>query len=115
MCLITAFGISDNFYVDSEGYLFQEFIQGNRAAASSFLLITVILVWALYQRNLIMLAVLPISKVISYLAGQIFIDNTNLNIINKRNEDINQIVERVQSMLTLWHWILEYTGGQLKL
>jgi len=39
-------------------------------------------------------SVTPISQVIFTLVGQIFVDDTNLNIINKGNESVEEIMFR---------------------
>ena len=59
-----------------------------------FLLIAVLLVRVLYRANLIPQSESPISKVIYYLAGQIFVDNLDFNIMNNRDEDEEAIVRR---------------------
>ena len=37
-----------------------------------------------------------ISQMVFKLAGQIFVDDTNLNIVNKGNELVEDILERAQ-------------------
>jgi hypothetical protein len=79
---MTIFGISNYFYMGIEENPFQGLIQGNRATSLGFLIIAIILVRALYQNRLVPATVSPITRMISYLARQIFIDNIDLNIMN---------------------------------
>jgi len=69
-------------------------IQRNGAVSPGFLLIAIILVQSLYSKGLINDSVTLISKMIFQLAGQIFIDDTNLNITNKGNESEREILNR---------------------
>ena len=52
-----------------------------------------------------------ISKIILYLVGQIFVNNSDFNIMNKGEEDVNAIVERSQEVLTNRHVNLQLIGG----
>ena len=52
------------------------------------------LIWSLYSKGLLTEIVTPISQMVFKLAGQIFIDDTNLNIVNKGNESVEEILER---------------------
>ena len=96
MYLLTLFGISSSFYTRSYEQLFQGLIQGNRAVSLRFFLIVVLLIRSLYQADLIKESSSSISKVIYYLIGKIFIDDSDLNIMNDGTEDEVQIVQRAQ-------------------
>ena len=84
--LLTAYGLFSSFYTSTDLNLFQGLIQGNGIASPGFLIITVLLIQSLYNTNLIPPSTSPISKVIYYLAGQIFVDNPNFNIMNAGDE-----------------------------
>ena len=78
----------------SASKLFQELIQENRAASPGFLLIVVMLIRGLYKVDLIPPSTLPISKYIYHLAGQIFVNNLDFNIMNSSKELTNKIITR---------------------
>ena len=86
MYLLTSYGISSSFYTGSAKNPFQGLIQGNSAVSPGFLLITVLLIRSLYQAKIIKESTLSISKIIYQLAGQIFIDDSDFNIMNTGNE-----------------------------
>ena len=99
MYLLTAYRISETFYTGSDSHPFQGLIQGNGAASLGFLLMTVMLIRSLYSANLIPKSTSLISQCMYYLAGQIFIDDSNFNIMNKSREDELTIVKRGQQVL----------------
>ena len=99
MYLITSYGILESFYTGIENKPFQGLIQGNRVVSPGFLLIVVLLIRALYKANLIPPSESMISKAIYYLAGQIFVDNSDFNIMNNGMEDKEAIVRRAQAIL----------------
>jgi len=46
---------------------------------------------------------------------QIFVNDSNFNIMNNGRENKISIIKRVQAMLKEWHSNLQLTGRQLKL
>jgi len=64
------------------------------------MLITIILIQVLHNSNLIPLSITPINKVISHLAGQIFIDNTDLNTRNTGEESKEELVSKALLVLS---------------
>ena len=99
MYLLTAHRLSDTYYI---GYLLQPFqglIQGNCTVSPSFMLIAILLIRSLYYVDLISASSSPISHCIYHLAGQIFIDDSDFNIMNQGREDEQQIVRRAQIIL----------------
>ena len=96
MYLLISYGLSDSFYVRDKNQWFQGLIQGNGAAFPRFLLIAIMLVQSLYLKGLVIEMVTLISQMVFKLAGQIFVDDTNLNIVNKGNELVEDILERAQ-------------------
>ena len=58
------------------------------------------LIRRLYQKNLVPASFSLISRMIYYLAGQIFIDNSDFNIMNNEEEDEYTIIKKAQSVLT---------------
>ena len=61
------------------------------------------LVRSLYSKDLVIEMVTSISQIVFKLVGQIFVNNTDLNIVNKRKESVEEILERAQQMLNLWY------------
>ena len=102
MYLMIAYGISSTYYTGSDHQPFQGLVQGNGAAFPGFLLITILLIRSLYSTNLITHSNAPISKVIYQLAGQIFVDDLDFNVMNTGYEDENEIIQRAQRILTTW-------------
>ena len=100
MCLLTAHGISFTFYTGTYLNPFQGLIQGNGVASPGFLIIVVLLIRSSCNKNLIPPSTSPIFKVIYYLAGQIFINNSDFNIMNTGDEAEAIIVNRAQQVLT---------------
>ena len=96
---MTSYSVSDSFYTRTKERPFQGLIQGNGTILPGFLLIAVFLIRALYRANLIPLSESPISKVIYYLAGQIFVDDSDFNTMNNGKEDKEMIIKRTQDTL----------------
>ena len=109
--LIIAYSLSNIFYSGSQLNLFQGLIQGNGSASPGFLLIAIILIRSLYSVNLISHSISLISHCIYQLAGQIFMDDSDFNVMNKGNEDAKTIVERSQKILQVWYQNLQITCG----
>ena len=100
---MTAYGVSETFYLDNKKQWFRGLMQDNGAVSPGFLIIAIMLVRSLYSKGLVMDSVTPISQVIFTLAGQIFVDDTDLNMINKENENVEEIMFRAQQTLDQWH------------
>ena len=83
--LLTSYRILSEYY-KGENYAFQKLIQVNSAALLEFILIVIMLIQYLYYKELISNTYTLIINKIFYLAGQIFIDNLDFNIINNRIE-----------------------------
>ena len=95
-----AYSMSSTFYTGTLLNPFQGLIQGNRAASLGFLIIAVLLIQSLYNKNLISPSTSPISKVIYYLTGLIFVDDLEFNIMNSGDESEIRIVNYAQQVLT---------------
>ena len=52
------------------------------------------LVQSLYSKGLVIEIVTPILQIVFKLAGKIFINDADLNIVNKGNELVEEILER---------------------
>ena len=87
MYLLTTHGLSDTYYTGSLSQPFQGLIQGNGTASPSFMLIVILLIRSLYFADLVPTASSPISHCIYHLAGQIFVDDSDFNIMNQDRED----------------------------
>ena len=58
---------------------------------------------------------MPITKEEFQLIAQLFVDDTDLNIENNGKESEQQIIDRAQRTLIVWHQALSFIGGELKL
>ena len=85
MYQITAYNMSSKFYSDQD-LLFQELIEGNRAASPGCLLIVIILIEYLHIKKLILGSILPITNKIYFLVDQIFVDDSKFSTSNKGNK-----------------------------
>ena len=63
MYLMASFSISEGYYTRSSTLLFQGLIQGNGTASPDFILITIMLIWALYTSNLVPQSTSLISRI----------------------------------------------------
>ena len=79
------------------------------------MIVAIIIILYLYHNHLVPTSSTPITKEQFQLIAQLFIDNTELNIENDRNENEGEVIDRAQSTLTAWHQALIFTGGQFKL
>ena len=64
------------------------------------MLIAIMLIRVLHKKNLIPPSESLLSKMIYHLAEMIFVDDFELNIMNKGEESIEQLVSRGQETLT---------------
>ena len=69
-------------------------------ALPSFILVAILLIRSIYKSNLVSAIEFPITKALYYLAGFIFVDNLEFNIMNQGNESVQDIIERAQKVLT---------------
>ena len=74
------------------------------------MLIAIMFMRVLHKKNLIPPSESPLSKTIYHLAGMIFVDDSELNIMNKGEESIEQVVTRGHEMLTTWQQSLYFSG-----
>ena len=72
------------------------------------MLIAIMLIRVLCKKNLIPPSESLLSKTIYHLAGMIFVDDSELNIMNKGEESIEQVVSRRQEILTTWQQSLNF-------
>ena len=100
MFLTTVHGILMLSYSDTENYPFQGMIQGNRAASPAWIIVAIIIILYLHRLQLVPTLVTPITKEEFQLIVQLFMDNTNLNIKKNGKELEQQIIDRVQRILT---------------
>ena len=69
----------------------------------------------LYSKKLVPVSETVISKVLFQIEAQLYIDNTDLPMMNQGNDSAKQLVTRAQIILNYWHNTLWFTGGDLKL
>ena len=53
-------------------------------------------------------------KVAFQLAGFIYVDDTDITILNKGQKIAEEVMARAQLMINTWHRELSYTRGDLK-
>ena len=82
MYLLTTHGLSDTYYMGSISQPFQGLIQGSGAFSPSFMLIAILLIRSLYFADLVPAASSPISHCVYHLVHQIFINDSDFNIMN---------------------------------
>ena len=56
-----------------------------------------------------------ISKLSYQIVALLYVDDTDLPLLNKEYETIAEIVDRAQSILSIWYKGLQITGGDLKI
>ena len=115
MFLRTSFGISSSCYSGSFALPFQGAIQGNGAAPVLWLIISIILVRYLYALNLVTEHHTPISGALFSLAALVYVDDSDLNILNLNQKSTVEVLEEAQALLNAWHFALRTSGGELKL
>ena len=57
----------------------------------------------------------PLSKLAYRIAAFLYIDDTDLVVINNGEESEDEIVARAQLLLDQWQFRLQITGGELKI
>ena len=56
----------------------------------------------------------PISSITFQLATLLYIDNSDLNILNINQKSIFKVIVEAQALLNAWHFALRISGGELK-
>ena len=79
------------------------------------MIISIFLVRYLYSKNLTTHLLTPLSGIVIPLAALIFVDDTDLYVFNSGLETIEDLVLKAQQLLDAWHYILKFTGEDLKL
>ena len=115
MFLRTSHSISTTYYSDTIGQPFEGVVQGSGAAPAIWLIISIFLVRYLCKKKVTTEITSPMSRVILSLAALIFVDDTDLYVFNSGTDSTEEIARKAQRLLDVWHEILKFTGGDLKL
>ena len=95
MFLLSLNGVSDSAYFRSVLVPFQGAVQGNSAALVLWLIISIILIHYLYSLGLVSKYHTPISGIAFQLAALIYVDSSDLNVLNLAHKSILEVVEKV--------------------
>lgn len=115
MFLRTAHGMSTNYYSDTEGMPFQGAVQGSSAAPTLWVIISIFLVRCSCSKKIATEISTPILKIILPLAALIFVDDTDLHVFDSGSDATEEVALKAQHLLDAWHYVLRFTGGDLKL
>ena len=110
----TAFEDSTTFYT-SVSKTFQGVVQGDGEAPALWLIISIFLIRYLYYQTFVTAITSSISKLITFLASFLDVDDTNIYVLNSGFENTHKIVVKSQSLMNSWHKELKFTGCELKL
>ena len=75
---------------------------------------SIFLVRYLYSSQLVLVRTLVISKVAYQLASFLYVDDTDIVVLNSRSELAEEVVVRAQLLLDRWQYTLQVTGRELK-
>ena len=114
MYLQTSFKLSTQSYTGIKSLLFQGGVQENGAAPPIWLMISIILVRYLYSSKFATISKTAITKVAFQLVGFLYVDDTDITILNEGQETAEEVIARVQLILATWRMVLSYTRGDLK-
>ena len=90
-------------------------MQGNGAAQVLWLLISILLIRYLYALGLVTQHYTPISGLVFRLAALIYVDDSDLNVLNLNQKSTLEVVEEAQALLNALHFALRMSSGELKL
>ena len=111
----TGYGESEKFYGGKQEIPFQGTCQGNGGSPAYWLIVTMIMVGAMYKTGNITNLEFPVSKEKRLRnMGFIFVDDTDLITIGKEEETVEMVTRRQQEAASQWEKLLEITGGALK-
>ena len=88
--------------------------QGGRASPSSWLVVSSLLVKIHRARGHVATVMSPISKMISKIMGSLFVDDSDLLILDKAIQTPQDLLRAAQASLTDWGSHLMATGGGCK-
>lgn len=109
----TVHGISDTHY-GGTGTLPNGVLQGNGFAAQAWAAISSILLKIYENEGYGTEIRSAMEDKIIHLAGMAFVDDTDLMDIERENESIYELIQRVQDGIDLWSQLIEVTGGALE-
>ena len=95
MFLRTAFGVSEHYYSGDDDRPFQGIVQGSGAAPALWIIISIFLVRYLYSKNLTIQLSTPLSGIVMLLAALIFVDNTDLYVLNQGTDSAKEVTRKI--------------------
>ena len=112
--LRTAHGDSDSHIDNDPDSPFQGILQGNGAGPAIWLAISAFLVYFLKSRNHTTRLRSPITGLIQFIVGLLFVDDTDIIITATPGESDVSVLQRLQEAVDCWQGALQTTGGALK-
>ena len=88
--------------------------QGNGAGPAFWLCISAILVYLLYKNGHMAKFCTALSMALIIFAAFLFIDDTDLVMVELDNESLAHVVERMQQAVTCWNGALHASSSALK-
>ena len=79
-----------------------------------WLIILILLIKYLYSTKFVSISSKAITKFIFIIVALIYVNDTDIVLLNKGNKIEIKIIARAQLLLDLWHTVLSFTGGNLK-
>ena len=101
MYLQTSFGTLTSAYSYSIQSSFQDSIQGNRATLVLWLIIGILLIRYFYLKGLVSKHFTPISNISFQLAAFLYIDDSDLNILNLNRKSNLEVIKEAQALLNI--------------
>ena len=89
-----SFRVFSKFYTGTKELPFQGRVQGNRAIPPIWLIISILLIRYLYGLKLISVIKISITQLVFQLVGFLYIDDTNLILMNDGKESTVEIISR---------------------
>ena len=112
--LRTTFGDSSLSYGGLQPTPFQGSCQGNGASPAMWLIISLYLVLLMKEQGHVSTVTSPLSGITLIFIGFLFVDDTDLVVLGKDNENEVQVHNRLQSAINFWNGFLRVSGGSLK-
>ena len=109
----TTFGDSEGSYGGQQDIPFQGSCQGNGASPAIWLLISVYLVLIMKDEGHVSEFKSPMTGIVLTLIGFLFVDDTDLVVLGKKDEDEMSVHTRLQNSINCWNVILRVNGGAL--
>ena len=99
MFLRTSYGIAETSYSGDIETLFQRVVQGSEATPALCLIMSIFLMHYLCSKNLPSHMITPISGAVMSLAALMFVDDTDLYVLNSGLNRTENVVDKAQRLL----------------